>query len=774
MSLSTTGNSGLFTETEFQNRGVIKLAPDILVYIGGSLQTQVIAPVTSSGSSRDLSFNDGITSVNISHTVERGGGGTANIDIAAPIYNEKSNYWVPFRTDVGQVVRMPVFVPMMEVKIYARGRFMVKDSPRYYPIFWGFITHVEESYSGGLWKISLQCADFLHWWSYMTVTIHPSVESHVASGGRESLTPYATIFKTKNPFDIIYALFESMGYHDFVAATWVGQLTPLGTIYPIKMYQKTVNGIMEYWNSRFGHLGNLLKMYGLGGRLIPITAKDGQKLMSREPNAPDKVQNTKKSRSQASTVPREERSFKIDDLIKHFMPFGEFATMDVPNTAETQTKLDFAMEMANRIEYEFYQDVNGNFIFKPPFYNMDVRGLLPYEVNPSDILNYSVSQDTEGIVTALQVATSFHEKILAQTGSEAPMGQGYHIDIDLAKRYGFRHRNMAIQYIVDRNLARQMAVAQMNKINAKTMVGTITMPGRPEMRLGYPIYLTHRDTFHYVKSIGHTFDFGGSFTTQLGLETERKKVFELKDDTWSEEPMRDMIYEYSGQFYVPPEIGPGPSKENEKDPDEIQKTILQSAEGRIAASQMGRYDLVVRKDETQKSITGTTLPFTDEDGYKLIGAFPYGRGVNPRDVDNTEPYRYKEEAFMVTSIGIGSLDEAKRMGLIFPDVNFSAERLNNGEGKELSVAQFLLTSDITSKEGSDAPAPIAENQTTSSLGNVPQPPAGTNNTGQPVTDKVTTTKPRQSSTPAAAPGTSRLVDNVKPIIRGTRQEYRQE
>ena len=60
--------------------------------------------------------------------------------------------------------------------------------------------------------------------------------------------------------------------------------------------------------------------------------------------------------------------------------------------------------------------------------------------------------------------------------------------------------------------------------NAKAVIGSVTIPGRPEVRLGYPIYIEHRDSFHYIKSINHSFDFGGSFSTTLALETERRKI----------------------------------------------------------------------------------------------------------------------------------------------------------------------------------------------------------------------------------------------------------
>ena len=41
-------NSGLFSISAFKNRGIIKLAPDALVYVNGVLGSAIVAPVTGS------------------------------------------------------------------------------------------------------------------------------------------------------------------------------------------------------------------------------------------------------------------------------------------------------------------------------------------------------------------------------------------------------------------------------------------------------------------------------------------------------------------------------------------------------------------------------------------------------------------------------------------------------------------------------------------------------------------------------------------------------
>jgi len=183
--MSTTLGNGIFSLQEFYNRGVTKLAPDVLVYIGGSLTTQVLAPVSNNGNG-NLTFDDGITSISIQNTSDPPGSSTANIEINTPIYGPNSKYWVlyPDPLNAGAPIRAPLFVPMMEVKVYFKGRYLIKGTPQYYPAFWGLISTIEETYSGGMYKILLGCVDMLHWWAYSTINVHPVPESRIMSGRR--------------------------------------------------------------------------------------------------------------------------------------------------------------------------------------------------------------------------------------------------------------------------------------------------------------------------------------------------------------------------------------------------------------------------------------------------------------------------------------------------------------------------------------------------------------------------------------------------------------
>ena len=412
----SSNQSGMFTLSEFRNRGVIKMAPDVLVYINGNLTEQVIVPVDGKGGQK-MSFNDGITSVNVQNTIDSPGVSSATINIVTPIYGEHSKYWIPFMAD-GRTFRVPIFVPMMEVKIFFKGRFLVDGKPRYYPAFWGFITQVDENFSGGAWTISLQCADMLHWWEYSQINVHPVPESNIAAGGGQTMTGYSTIFTNANPYTIIYRLSQSMNMHEFVTATWVGQKTGLAQQYPAELFKSVATGIMTYWQNRFKVIGSgsLLKMYGMTGK--PVNDKGITFLEPGTlPESPSSGSAQKQASENTNITQKELTKYDVDNdfidnnYLQGFTVFFEFSKMGTFNEADYMSKLDIVTEIKNRCGFEFFQDVNGNWIFKPPFYNLNTKYVPSYRIEPADVINSSFQTNAEEIVTVLSVRLPFHPQL---------------------------------------------------------------------------------------------------------------------------------------------------------------------------------------------------------------------------------------------------------------------------------------------------------------------------------------------------------------------------
>ena len=61
---------------------------------------------------------------------------------------------------------------------------------------------------------------------------------------------------------------------------------------------------------------------------------------------------------------------------------------------------------------------------------------------------------------------------------------------------------------------------------------TVTIPHRPELRLGFPVYVSHLDQIWYVKGINHNIAFGGRATTSLSLTAKTAEVHSSEGDLY--------------------------------------------------------------------------------------------------------------------------------------------------------------------------------------------------------------------------------------------------
>jgi hypothetical protein len=626
------GDSGLFTYAEYKNRGVIKLAPDVLVFISSNLGTTVVAPVK--GVNQKVDFRDGITSVSVQNNVDPPGSSSASIEVIAPIQEDDSNYWITLKGANGSLYKYPYFQPMMEVKIYFRGRFLVDDTPRYYPAFWGFITNVEENYSNGVYKFNLQCADMLHWWSYSQVLFRTDVAAGTV-GPAKTLSVYGSCFQGANAFEIIYALVEQMGFETYVVPKYLSTITPADKKFDPGRLNNYWSGMMGYWRMRFKTVGNYLKMYGARGTLInDPNVHPTQESFLDNPGHP--AEQTIDKAILASRAIYLERYDVDDKFTKHFMVYEMLNKLGI-DQAEYLSKLDIAIQVKTAIEYEFFQDVNGNFIFKPPFWNLNTKDIPPYRIKPTDIINYSFGVNSEEIVTSLEVRTGLLVQLQTENGAFDVQDVGYHMDLDLTNRFGERYQQITVQYMTDTGLTQSLAVGHLSKINARAYTGSVTIPGRPEMKLGYPVYIEHKDKYYYVTSINHSFDFGGSFTTTLSLNAERPRVYGLNEKSreWEIQKNKIYIWDSSGSTDVN-QTSEQQASVDEKDPVKKQETLLRGANF-INSLKTGFYKIKGIEEMTDAGTKSTptdystiqrnSVPYTDEEGYKVIGSFRYGRGI---------------------------------------------------------------------------------------------------------------------------------------------------
>lgn len=679
----------IYEFNDFGYRNVLKLAPDAFVTINGALGAKIISPLKDN-KYQNLDVQGGIASINVTNATQTGAG-RANIRVIAPKYKGlHEDYYVTLASGV----RLPYFLPMMEVKIYMKSRFMKYNynQPTYYPVFWGLIVNISEDFNDGVYSFTLNCNDILTWWRYQKITTNPSMFTTIFGGPK--IENFPTVFKNKNPWQIIMTLVYDTGWisrdgtarFNFVFPNLSNISLPpdLGGL-PRSVIGALANKVNEYWLNRFSLSGERvpLEMFGLTQRITPegmsvLRSLNLQGVDLRSPRYNERVQ----------------ADIKLDyNLLARVQPFGDIMLFGDGAQPVEMTKHEIAIKVCELTHMEFFLDMNGTLVFKPPFYNMDItRANVPYYViEPSDVINFNSAFNAEAICTFLEL--------------NAPKSQqirdldiiGFHIDWELMARYGMRHQKGYVQYGNDSKTLRLIAAGEMAKINGKATNGSVSIPLRPELRLGYPVYIAHRDEYYYVSGITHSFAFGATATTDLSLEMKRERIYDstgkissqsppdvsldsseirdtsnigrvLKGYVWrfreTNQTEADLIYKQEGKeearkkalklsllddgTYVTElsekekykrltEVITGPkfngfyeiSKAREVVPNN--RTIT----GTSLTNETGEKSTIVSNELLM--ITGDTIPYTDAQGYRHIGAFPYGanlRIVNDVDIVN--------------------------------------------------------------------------------------------------------------------------------------------
>ena len=711
-----TTRSGLFTLKEFSyRRNVLKIAPDAFVVINGALTSRVLSPM-SVGSTQDIDIRGGITSINVSAAVSPPGASRANIEVVAPMYKGiHEDYYVSMPNGT----RVPFFMPMMEVKIYMKGRYLESEFgyvPRYYPVFWGMITGVQENYSDGNFTLSISCEDFLCWWKYQKITINPGVQDTFFGGAPQ--TRFPSVFEKMSAWEIIYSLFTdsffaqhndngASAYYNFIYPKWSKSADLPDSILPIRDTLGPLSSLaISYWNKRFGMgvtdnkdpnltkdqlAGVPLKMYGLRGPIKFETVRN--KLLTFLDN------------KEGSYGDQSDRRAELDldfGLLARVQPYGLFDLFGSGSEPTIFSKLEIATAICEKVFMEFFVDTNGEIVFKPPFYNLDVASgnVKYYRVGPDEVINFNASMDSNAIVNYLTVTGPLYQSLSSLEAT------GFHADFDSIMRYGIRSDQVNVPYGMNAKQLKMIAVAEMARRNGQAHTGSVSIPLRPEIRLGYPVYLEHIDTFYYVTGINHNFTFGSSAVTELSLQFRREKIFEdgnsgipgsqLGDVLYScvmrdkeaevakiltnDKPIIEEVHKRIEALYDEAKVkNPmGKTPELDKKVNDWKKQIIAAQNGVFEGPglmglwKIDRANVKKRTSEQLNEagddatftanelvmITRESVPYTDKLGYRHMGAFPYGANLvltkdgQMRDSTNFIESTDQSVDTMLNSIGV--------------------------------------------------------------------------------------------------------------------------
>ena len=483
-------------------RPTIVTAPDAIVYINGSSEA-----IGCPQCRKKFPFNKYITSIQVDLSVDSPPG-SASFNMSIPRHAVDDFYFDG----------TPILSPMMEIEIYAKGYYLVEGLPQYYPIFWGLITEVNDTYSSGENTVSVHANDILKWWELTSMATNSSLQS--PNPGALGMSIFGNVFYGKNPYDIIWTLAQQ-SFGDVIVGT--------GNLNSLMRETTTTNGtftgaltdIMLYWNQRFQKLRSGLMLYGINGTavrgdtLYQEMRKGNGKIGSAIASHAVAVANGGPDGAQAVFDPTSDQVVAMKNQINVNVPFW---------TSEYQTKMELAGAAKEALGYEFYMDVDGSVVFKPPFYNLDVLSNKPVSwIQDIDVIDWDFSTSESEVVTQVQLQGSHDGNTDYGLNTEELTPFTSVTDYHLLRQYGWRSRSFNSEFLGDPYKMFYVGLDVLDKWNARRHRATVTIPMRPELRMGFPIYIAPKDEVWYITGISHNIAFGGRATTSLTLTAKRKK-----------------------------------------------------------------------------------------------------------------------------------------------------------------------------------------------------------------------------------------------------------
>lgn len=493
-------------------RPTVVTSPDALVYING--ETEVIG---CAACHRRFDLNKYITSVQVDLSVDSVPG-SASIDITIPRHSVDEFYFDG----------NPLITPMMEIEIFAKGYFLVEGLPQYYPIFWGMITEVTDNYSSGQHTFSIHCADILKWWELCKMNVNPAF---TGSSGQLGKSIFGNVLFGSNPYDMIWTLAQQ-AFGDVVVGS--GSLVSL---YKEGQQKQTFNAalsdIMLYWQRRFSKIRSNLLLYGTQGNAVrgdtlyqTYQKQGGAQKFSSSKAVPFASQSVRQANGgpEGSQMVFDPTDPSVTAFRTQFSQAGQVNFW----TSEFQTKLEIANACKEAIGFEFFMDVTGDIVFKPPFYNLDILSNKPVSwIQDIDIIDWDLSESESEVVTQIQLSGSFGGNVDYGFGEEATP-QTSVTDYHLLRKYGWRTQTFNSEFSASPLQMFYMGLDMLDRYNSRRHKGSVNIPLRPELRLGFPIYLAPKDQVWYIIGISHNIAFGSRAQTTLTLSSKRSKFLAPK------------------------------------------------------------------------------------------------------------------------------------------------------------------------------------------------------------------------------------------------------
>ena len=419
----------------------------------------------------------------------------------------------------------------------------------YYQVFHGVVTEASHEYSAGEYTASVSCNDVLHFWQNLKISTNGAVFGPRPDGSGVAPTLQGHTFQGASPYSIIYTLYR-VGFGASGAVEYnLEQETNVSANSEVSG-QTHYKAAALWWEKRWASDSIRLMMYGADGSLYNAFTQAYLGIFSgKNPEQLKALLGKGKTDSKAFSATSDKTLAKLardlgynplstqvsvavgaggnvsrTDTLKQQAFCLDISTLGNVNIFETEylSKLEIANAVRTITGFEFYQDVTGNLVFKPPFYNMDTSSDPNYVIDDGDLISISQSE-REPEATYIK-GTGSHFQNTKGVGLDGWLGMNStYIDFRLVAQFGWREAEFESSYVSDTRALFVLAMNRLDLVNVGCKSASITIPLRPELRPGYPVYVVYLDCFYYVQSLSHSFQFGGQCTTTINGVAKRAK-----------------------------------------------------------------------------------------------------------------------------------------------------------------------------------------------------------------------------------------------------------
>ena len=514
-----------------QEREIIKTAPDLIIYLDGKtyLLNPYVANTTANQAYTFVSFNDYVQNFSASY----------DVDNMVP----SGNFTLQIPNHSKYLFQAPggdnLITSMMEVQIFAKGYFASSNGNTVYQrVFKGITSHVAHTENGMFLEISVQCLGILHLLEHMFVDLNPAL----LTNSEHPVTPMGSVQFKMNPYEMLAAEFQKDITFEGFELNAIAQGAVVG-----HYWEEAVKaGFANKFQPILVNLRKEVHITGYNmGTPLPLKS-DGitnQSEDAKGSNSPN-LQAAKLAQKSLLAQNAANPDYYVD-VIRKYHPDMSMGSIQLTN-GRPVPRLERIRIITQLIGYEGFQDLDGTIIFKPPLYNLDVTNIgtgvtsssssiklsdatNPFIVHLSEIESESESEDQQAIkATRMTIQTSIDpsHKLIADGATSLLRPTSTHIDIPKMARFGLREepaRTIGWLAWGDTRAAYAYAVSELNRANRGWRTYNITIPLRPELKLGVPMYIPHKDMYGYIKTISISYSYGGAATMTIALDTLRKR-----------------------------------------------------------------------------------------------------------------------------------------------------------------------------------------------------------------------------------------------------------